>query len=348
MNRAEKILKELSELEPRYFDPSVKLPVHLNMAFTYRCKAACPHCYFLQKDRDLFVKNRVDLEEEVFRKILKQPGSSKIRRMSCGGGEALLHNDIFSFLDIALDNGIEWIQLITNGMSLLENSVFKRLKEHMDKYHNLLVSLDAADESDYAAAKGLKKADFSEICRRIKELIDSRVEKKSPVIGAGFVIGSHNVKNVKEMIALSEKLGFDFCHFTTLHITDDSEEYQSTIDQVPEQYRNIINRSDYNINIIMQMPVNSGFSDFYCSSLANHLSISSDGKLAPCCHIPWSSKYGNTDDLKDSPFHQSEIVKIRQKFSKAQDEGSVKELHSACAKCNRRLKGLVKFDKKQS
>lgn len=330
----------------RFKSAEAGLPPSLTFAATFKCLAACPHCMLLQENPELFAGGR-KFPAEKFLEVLNAPYAANVRDVTFGGGEALQHPRLFDWLDELNRRGVKAIQVVTNGMSLREEKIVVELIER-GGFTNLHISLDATNEADYVHAKGLKKVDFQLILKNIARIAAAYRDRPDVRIGSSFVIGAHNIDQVSEMVALAEKLGVSYAHFTTLHLTD-----QGNIDVagetirggMPKPYVDLMGRSDYTVEISIQPPISDDNMRYWCESLANHLPVSVTGEVAPCCHIPWHEKYGNVFNVQDgeNPINNSLAVEMRKAFIHAAEKDDPSLLPNPCQMCNRRLKGTWQF-----
>lgn len=332
-------------IRPKMFRvPAAGFPSHLNYAFTLKCIAACPHCYLLQEDPDVFRKERQYADREQLERIFKANWVKSISSMSCGGGEALLHPEFFALLDIPRAAGVEHIQVVTNGLSLLREGVVEGLIANAHKVQNLHISLDAVDEDSYKRMKGVKKCDFSALLANIKLLSHDSRFRTSTNVGVSFVVGKENIAEGATMIDLASKLGMDYCHLTVLHLTNEANDAGlHSAQTLPMELRQVLNATTYDLDIIIQPPAVPANMHYYCESLDTHLSVSPSGIVAPCCHLPWTAECGNIDDKRDNPLNNPVALRMRQQFIDAQNLRDPTALPGQCQFCNRRLRGSYKF-----
>ena len=162
-----------------------------------------------------------------------------------------------------------------------------------------------------------------------------------------FVIGDHNISRVPTMISLAERLGVDVCRFTTLHlISEEEQRYKNkTLRNLPETYRDLMRRKDYNVDIHVSPPISAQYLGYYCESLASHLCVDPQQRLAPCCHIPWSDKVGNFGTQTGNPINTDAAVTMRSQFIRAEAARDESLLPESCRLCSRRLIGKFVFSK---
>ncbi|VVB88574.1 Coenzyme PQQ synthesis protein E [uncultured archaeon] len=319
----------------------VELPEHITLAFTLKCRAACPHCYFIQKEHAFNQKELVS--EELLNKIFVSKFSSSIVSMSCGGGEALLHPNFFELLNLLPIHKLKGIQVVTNGLSLQDEYIVKKILEQ-NILTNIHISLDAADEFNYVRKKGIKECKFDLICQNIKKI--ATILKGKTTVGLSFVVYADDLANIKEMISLATELNVDYCHVTTLHLANlDNKLSTNTVKEMPFAYQEIMRNTGYGIDIIIQPPLHDKYMQYYCESLDKHLSLSPSGILSTCCHLPWNKEIGKFDEFDYNPVNNRYALEMRRKFILAKKENNKMLLPEECLYCNRRLTGSYYYKK---
>ncbi len=329
----------------RFTNAHVDLPTSLNLAVTFKCLSACPHCYFLQIDNKTFQGEKF-LSDELYDDILNSEFSTDITSLGCGGGEALQHPKLFEWIDKAHAKGIPNIQVVTNGVSLQDETIMEKVLQP-NPVTNFLISLDAVDEAAYKQAKGLKKTNFNLVLDNIRRIVKARKPGSKMVVGVSFVVSAENVSRSPEMLDLAHSLGVDYCHFTTLQLTDEgnAEQLGETLLEMPREYQEIMAKSDYDLDISIQPALDGKNSKYWCAMLASQLPIDTTGRIAPCCHIPWDEKYGRFEDFTENPINNPMTVAMREQFIAAADADDPALLPTPCQLCNRRLSGCYSFQK---
>jgi hypothetical protein len=108
----------------------------------------------------------------------------------------------------------------------------------------------------------------------------------------------------------------------------------------------IMNQTDYQIDVKIKLPFEVTKPVFFCRSLAYYLCIGANGTLAPCCHIPWDPKYGHFEQAEGNPINSPGIVAMREKFIQAAAKNNPELLPAPCRFCTKRVKGKMLFDAK--
>ena len=199
----------------RFEDSEVPLAKHLLLAITYRCLAACPHCYLLQQDSNIFHSRQVMLQN-LFDQVINSPFVSEVQKVTFCGGEALVHPDLFQWVEAVAERKQWNIVSITNGLSLQNEEIMKKIL-HSTRIDSFNVSLDAIDSHNYCKLKGIKKCNFELICKNIKR-ITAHFEGSQTRITGSFVLKSLDAKAISRIIKFSEDLGFQQITLRAMHV----------------------------------------------------------------------------------------------------------------------------------
>jgi MoaA/NifB/PqqE/SkfB family radical SAM enzyme len=259
------------------------------------------------------------------------------------GGEALQHPRIFDWCAEGRRRGM-FVQIISNGMSYSYDKIVDRLlAEH--PYTNLQISLDATNERDYVAAKGLKKAPFAKILDNVRRVATQYRSNPDVKVVSSYVINAANIGNAEAMIAQSESLNVDVVHFHTLQLASDEnwERLGDSLFVFPPEYHAIMKRKDYPFVIQLQPPLEQKYLQNFCTSLSEHLVVGPEGTLSPCCHRSWGAQHGLFQESA-YPYNNPPMREMRKQFIAASKQNDTNLLHENCRMCNQRLKGLFRFD----
>ncbi|MCD6080943.1 MAG: radical SAM protein [Candidatus Omnitrophica bacterium] len=161
-----------------------------------------------------------------------------------GGGEPLLHPDIFEIIAYIKSKGMK-CQLITNFTLLNKHKIDKIISLGLD---NITISLWAGDFDTYQKVHpGVDKKVFLNIESNLKYLIKTRGDK--PLVRIYNVISSLNYKNIPQMLNFALKTGADFLEFQLMDPIPDVTEHLLLNPIQAEEVRNIIaelkGRQDY-------------------------------------------------------------------------------------------------------
>jgi len=319
------------------------LPKTIVLYVNLKCLAVCPHCYLIQDNPEVFHGNK-SMSDELFYKLLDAPSNRRVNTLTFAGGEALQHPKVFEWCAEGQRRG-KSVQIISNGMSYSYDKIVDRLLQEKP-FNNLQISLDATNEKDYVAAKGLKKAPFAKICENIRRVATHYKNDPTVSVVTSFVISNANIGKVAEMIELAQYLNVDVVHLHTLQLGN-QEKWKVLGDSLfffPPEYHALMSRTDYSINIHVQPPLQEQFLRNYCRSLDVHLTVGPDGSLSPCGHRSWSPLHGNFQTT-ESPHNIPARREMRRMFIAADGAKNPELLHEHCRMCNRRLKGYFRFDR---
>jgi len=171
---------------------------HLQWHITERCNLACKHCYFDEK----FLKNELSLNKlfKILDNYLKLIKKWKIpaekTRISITGGEPLLKDDFFEFLEKCYQNRKKSrYGILTNGILLNDEKIVK-LKRFKIDYAQ--VSLEGMEKkNDEIRGRGT----FEKIIKAAKLLVKNKINT-----GISITITKQNLKDIPFLIKLAEKL----------------------------------------------------------------------------------------------------------------------------------------------
>ncbi len=319
------------------WDGRVFQPLRLHFVITNRCNARCPHCYFIQQDKNYFDKPGIDIPFNQFRSIFDYY-APLIHTCSLEGGEALLHPEIWRIIDYIDSKKIN-ITFNTNGMAIYSN-----LDEIIrSKLKNLTVSLDAITAEEYISQKGISnKKVFDSCVNGIKELVKlGKRQGGSPLnVNISFVVNKNNVNQMPDMIRFGESLGVGQVILQNMHTMDLIENKWSQFlslqpEDVDSVFKEIMSRNDYKVSVSLPFVFSKENEDFYCASLFNQAIVNYNGNFSPCCHIGCDQKYGNFFD--SSRAYNSEAIRdLRRSFI----DGNIP---SFCKYCSRRYRQTWMF-----
>jgi MoaA/NifB/PqqE/SkfB family radical SAM enzyme len=176
-------------------------PSHVELDLTDRCNVACYFC----NQQDVRTKEQISWEH-LERLIDELAGSGlKSVRLS-GGGDPLAHRDVGRVMDHLHGHGVVVDNLTTNG-ALLTPELAGRLVKY--KAREVIFSLNAVDENDYARMMQVKPPVFHKVIANIRNLIEQRGGGDHPAVVVQFLIDRKNFRELPRMYALGRSLGPD-------------------------------------------------------------------------------------------------------------------------------------------
>lgn len=176
-------------------------PVHVELDLTDRCNVACYFC----NQQDLRTKEQIPIQKTTeLIDDLKSAGLKSVRLS--GGGDPLFHREILEVLDHLARREIIVDNLTTNGVALTEE-VARRLVR--GRAREVIFSLNAADDADYARMMQVKPALFDKVVENIRHLVKVRGDEQLPSIVVQFLLDRKNITRLAEMYDLAASLGVD-------------------------------------------------------------------------------------------------------------------------------------------
>lgn len=126
---------DVQRIEP--FDTPVSAPYRMDLALTYRCNAACGHCY-VGRPRDM-----ESLSTEDWKRVIDKLWDLGIPHAVFTGGEATVHADLAALIRHAEHVGLV-TGLLTNGIKLADESYLQELVEA--GLDHIQITLESHDE----------------------------------------------------------------------------------------------------------------------------------------------------------------------------------------------------------
>ena len=136
----------LERVDP--FSVALTAPYRMDLALTYRCNNACPHCYVARSP------DYPEMDTATWKAILKRVWDVSIPHVCFTGGEATLREDLVKL--VAAAEGLGLVSgLLTNGRRLSDGAYVQALVEAgLDHVQITLESHDEAIHDSMVAAPG--------------------------------------------------------------------------------------------------------------------------------------------------------------------------------------------------
>lgn len=272
---------------------------------TNRCNHKCPKCTGWAKG---LTADQLDTGEA--KSYITELSEHGVRGLIfTGGGEPLLHPDVYELIDYAWQDKLD-VGLITNGTLLPDYDVWaQRLLLSRCKW--IRVSLDAGDPETYMRTHGMPEKTFSTTLSRIRSLCVQRTRMKTPepIIGTGYLtgLGTSSYDQMARFVEWSLDLGVDYAQFRPMHY--DQTDVKDHILDLQREY----NRETFKVTASWQKYNRFGEKSRpyrVCHGINFCTTIGADAKVYLCCH-----KRGMPGmvlgDLRTQPF--TEIWANRQK-----------------------------------
>jgi MoaA/NifB/PqqE/SkfB family radical SAM enzyme len=176
-------------------------PLHAELDLTDRCNVACYFC----NQQDVRTKEQISYEHLVaLIDELARTGLKSVRLS--GGGDPLAHRDTGRVMDHLHARGVVVDNLTTNG-ALMTGEIAERLVRY--RAREVIFSLNAPDEADYARMMQVKPPVFHKVVEAIRRLVELRGGAECPSIVVQFLLDRKNFEKLPAMYALGRSLGAD-------------------------------------------------------------------------------------------------------------------------------------------
>jgi MoaA/NifB/PqqE/SkfB family radical SAM enzyme len=157
---------------------------------------------------DLLPKDEELSTEQIFH-IIDESKNYKIREILFTGGEPFLREDIFKICEYSYNRGLRSI-ITTNGV-LINGNVAELIAK--SKINHIHFSLDGLEETnDFFRGEGV----FKKIVEGIKILDEKRKYGYFFSIGVACTVMDNNVRELSEIVKLSDDLNVDAINFQPL------------------------------------------------------------------------------------------------------------------------------------
>lgn len=172
------------------------------------CNLGCSHCYAETQNPALFDQKRITLPGTPMTlgdwvQVLQQASELGCHEVQFTGGEVLLYRDLLKLIDIAKDQGFDFIEVYTNGMLLTENKV----KAFAERNVHLAVSLHGTHAETHDVVTGLRGS-FERTLAGLQRAKDNAV----PVRIAGVAVAA-NQHDIIHLPTFANSLGFPEVRF---------------------------------------------------------------------------------------------------------------------------------------
>ena len=196
LNNLEREYNKLQESLGFYFGRAVSSPLippeHVYFSLTNRCNLRCQMCGIS--------KNPNRIEDELptpkVEEIILQVKDLGVRHLILSGGEPLLRQDIVDIVEFATANGIDMVDIISNGVLLNDNIIQELIRA---KLNHITISLDGLSQINNQIRGD---AAFEKAEENIDKLnyYKSTHKSLSPTVGINFTIMDKNIADMLPMV----------------------------------------------------------------------------------------------------------------------------------------------------
>lgn len=178
-------------------------PDAVQVNFTFRCNIRCKMCSMHNQMQFLESQGRnIEIDSDVFRKVLKEANSLGTKTALFIGGEPFVRADLFDLIGYAKSLELNPI-IVTNGILLNEENIQKCFETGVDW---LSISIDAASDNTFSKIRGENV--LSKIINNIELLNRLKRDKNrnSPKIVTVCTIMDDNLEELSYVVNLCKRL----------------------------------------------------------------------------------------------------------------------------------------------
>jgi len=176
--------------------PEVAPPLWLLAELTYRCPLQCPYC----SNPLEFASLKDELNTQEWISVLRQGREMGAAQLGLSGGEPLVRRDLEELAAEARSLGY-YSNLITSGVGLSDRRVAALREAGLD---HIQVSFQSSDAEVNEMLSGSRKA-FDQ-----KLAMAEAVKAHGYPMVLNFVLHRHNIDQIEDILALSERLKADY------------------------------------------------------------------------------------------------------------------------------------------
>ncbi|MCR4626995.1 MAG: radical SAM protein [Treponema sp.] len=306
-------------------EDALEYPADFNLELTDRCPLHCPQCY-------CSLENAHDMPLETAMHWLHEAASHGVRNVELSGGETLCYPHLYEVIAEAYRLGL-CPNVALSGAGFSEE-VFEKLVN--SGVYGIFISLNAPDEKTNALSRdGYKLAVYA------LEILHKKNFKR---IHINWVMHSTNADTFSDMIKLAEKYGVK--QLVVMQFKPDSKHELLTLPSKIQMQKvaDQINSYKGPVKIVVEScfsPMRALVSQAFlintnqglrkgCSAGLSTFSVSIDGKLTPCRHIPYAESYETLEDY----WHNSPVLKdLRRVAEKCEEPCSDCMYFKYCRPC---------------
>jgi len=289
---------------------------HLQWHITERCNLACKHCYFDKR----FLKNELSLNQlfvvfDGYINLLeKWKLPRKASRISITGGEPIIRDDFFDFLEKYYQNREKTrCGILTNGI-LLDDEKITKLERFKIDYAQ--VSLEGMREkNDEIRGKGT----FKKIVRVAKLLVKSGI-----TINISITVTKQNLRDIPLLIELAKKLrvnNLGLRRFIPIGRGEEMKRLMLFPQETRELYLYIVKTNQKLADQKLKLRINIGCEDGIlaqegyrvntCVAGYSSLTILPNGDVYPCRRLPIYVGNVLKQSLEEIFYKSEELKKLR-------------------------------------
>lgn len=298
LNDLQKLInnRTIKDIGNKAIENKLSAPLRVFLDFTYACNLRCKHCFTNSGNKK---SNELSFQQK--KDVIDQMVDMGAYRISLAGGEPLISNEFFPFVEYTRSKGID-VSFTTNG-TLITKEVINRLNEL--QIRTLTISLEGANENDNDIIRG------NGSYRKVMENLSLLSQYYQGTVALRMTMMKHNISKADDFVKLAEKMGCKKVKFNAMRRTGRAEENSEFLLE-PNEYVDFVQKMELSksekVKIIL--PLNPFQKDPYnfieelgfgCVAGKDCISISPEGYVRPCSQLDFDYADGNckTHTLKD-------------------------------------------------
>ena len=293
------------------------VPLNATLELTQRCNIKCKHCYNFDRDQprsETCSDDQPELSRDEILKLIDDLHRAGCFFLNFTGGEALLHPDLFAFMDRAASHNMA-VAILTNGVLLRPG-----MAAQLASYPNLVRVAVSVYGATAATHDGITQAEGS--FARTWQGMELLRARNVPLF-LKYIVMRDNAHEVPEMRAQAEARGY--IHAFDVNITPRHDGTRGSLDQRID--RDTLEQLCRGPLRDKQLPGRSSeFTDeqFACNCARGNCAITAKGDVQPCMSVPWVA--GNVRQQAFAEIWRSSPVFQRIRGLRIAD-------YAACAPC---------------
>ncbi|NIQ97833.1 MAG: GeoRSP system radical SAM/SPASM protein [Desulfuromonadales bacterium] len=292
-------------------------PLTINWTLSYRCNFACEHCYSRDEQAEELAT------EEIYR-IVDTLVAQGVPFINFGGGEPLVHPDLFAITEYAAAKGLN-VSMNSNGW-LIGREEAQRAAQ--SGFRSVGVSIDSADGAVHDEFRNMPGS-FDRAVAALDHLAEAGVRTTM-----SSVISRINYRNFRDLLQLARDHGVAQVYLHNFKCSGRGFKNRQDLDLSAEEWRAFyqealaVRAATDDLLISFDDPVISSLPDYddnplvkgsTCGKLSLHLRP--DGDLTPCGFIPLVVGNLLRDDFESIWYDSPVLQKMRSKTAKGKCQG---------------------------
>ncbi|MCM8790648.1 MAG: radical SAM protein [Candidatus Omnitrophica bacterium] len=263
-------------------------PVTISIVATSRCTFSCDMCPTHSKrvpaDYEHAQTTTRDMDFAMFKEIIDR-FENALNVQIIGSGEPMLNKNFFKMVDYAAMRHMT-VKTFSNGTTI-EDNLDNILNSKLD---GITISINGHNAKEFNRMTGMDENYYAKIYRAIKNLVDERNRRNSPLkVKLSFIVDRQNYKYIPDMIQTSLNLGVDhtfLCNFLPCPVEGLTAEERSLMadPKIRREIRSIMNAYPPLVRRKFTLPplIDKTLRQNKCVSHFSQVRFDGDGNISSC------------------------------------------------------------------